>query len=141
MQTTKKLSFTTLLLLISFVSVNAVLFTPALPIIANYFSITKTIAQQTITWFLIGSLLGQLIYGPLANRFGRKSALYMGIALQIVSSLICVFAGFVKECTFLELGRFLFALGSGVGLKMTFTLVNECYEPIKSNAKTSYLMT
>lgn len=40
----------------------------------------------------------------------------------------------------LVLGRFLLALGSGVGLKMTFTLVNECYEPQLAAQKTSYLM-
>lgn len=135
-----KLTFFTLLLLISFASVNAVLFTPALPDIAYFFEIREDVAQQTITWFLIGYALGQLVYSPIANRFGRKPALYAGIILQITSSLLCVLAGVIHEYWLLVIARFMLALGSGVGLKMTFTLVNECYEPKMASQKISYLM-
>lgn len=139
MQSTK-LPFITLLLLISFATVNAVLFTPALPNIANFFEITETSAQLTITLFLVGYTIGQLLYGPVANRFGRKPALYIGIILQILSSLLCVFAAILYKYELLILGRFFLALGSGVGRKMTFTLVNECYEPKKASEIISYLM-
>ena len=135
-----KLSFITLLLLISFASVNAVLFTPALPYIALFFNVTHAAAQETIVWFLIGYAFGQLLYGPIANRFGRKQALYMGISLQIISSLICILSGLIHVYSLLVLGRFLLALGSGVGLTMTFTLINECYESKIAAQKASYLM-
>lgn len=135
-----KLPFFTLLLLISFASVNAVLFTPALPNITHFFGINEDVAQLTITWFLVGYALGQLLYGPIANRFGRKPALYVGITLQITSSLLCVVAGLMHFYGLLVVGRFMLALGSGVGLKMTFTLVNECYEPKMASQKISYLM-
>ncbi|MES2217337.1 MAG: MFS transporter [Pseudomonadota bacterium] len=140
MQYRSKLSFFTLLLMISFASVNAVLFTPALPKIAIFFAIPTKIAQQTMTWFLIGFALGQLIYGPIANRFGRKPAIFLGIALQIISSCMCAYAGLIHEFYILLIGRFLLAVGSGVGFKMTFTLVNECYEPKIASQKISYLM-
>lgn len=135
-----QLPFSTMLLMISFASVNAVLFTPALPAIARFFMVPEGTAQQTITWFLIGYTFGQLLYGPLASRFGRKPALYMGIGLQIVSSLVCVLAGMTRHFHLLVIGRLLMALGSGVGLKMTFTLVNECYEAQVASQKISYLM-
>ncbi len=135
-----RLPFFTLLLLISFASVNAVLFTPALPNIASFFQISEDAAQQTITWFLVGYALGQLVYSPIANRFGRKPALYTGIILQITSSLLCVLAGVIHEYWLLVVARFMLALGSGVGLKMTFTLINECYEPQIASQKISYLM-
>jgi MFS family permease len=135
-----KLPFFTLLLLISFASVNAVLFTPALPNITHFFSITEDAAQQSITWFLVGYALGQLLYGPIANRFGRKKALYAGIGLQIISSLLCVLSGMIHAYWLLIIARFMLALGSGVGLKMTFTLVNECHEPKEASQKISYLM-
>lgn len=140
MQTTNKLPFLTMILLISFASVNAVLFTPALPDISNYFAITHEMAQYTISWFLIGYALGQLIYGPLASRYGRKQAITMGITLAIVASFGCVAAGIIHEYSLLVFSRFLLALGSGVGLKMTFTLVNECYEPKVASQKIAYLM-
>ena len=135
-----KLPFFTLLLLISFASVNAVLFTPALPNITHFFNITEDTAQQTITWFLVGYALGQLFYGPIANRLGRKKALYAGISLQIVSSLLCVLSGMIHVYWLLIGARFLLALGSGVGLKMTFTLVNECYDAKVASQKISYVM-
>lgn len=135
-----KLSFVTLALLISFASVNAVLFTPGLPDIARFFTITDDVAQLTITWFLVGYTLGQLLYGPLTARFGSKPALYIGIMLQIISSLVCVAAGVFHLYWLLVLGRFTLALGAGVGLKMTFTLVNVCYEPQQASQKIAYLM-
>ena len=134
------LPYLPLFLMISFASVNAVLFTPALPDIATYFAISEGRAQDTITWFLIGYALGQLIYGPIANRFGRKPALYAGIALQIISSFICVLAGIVDQYLLLILGRFLLALGSGVGLTLTFTMINDYYDTKVVSKKTSHLM-
>jgi DHA1 family bicyclomycin/chloramphenicol resistance-like MFS transporter len=137
---TKQPSFFTLLIMISFASVNAVLFTPALPEIANYFSITASVAQHTIMWFLVGYSIGQLFYGPIANRFGRKSALYVGITLQILSSVLCIVSGYLHLYSLLVIGRFFLALGSGVGLQMAFTLVNEFYEPKIASQKISYLI-
>src|SRR5687768_11342902 len=113
----QQFAFLILLMLISFASIHAVLFTPALPHLAHSFDITIESAQQTLTWFLIGYALGQLLYGPLANRFGRKPALYSGICLQILSSFMCVLAGKLACYPLLILGRFFLALGSGVGLK------------------------
>lgn len=75
----------------------------------------------------------------LANRYGRIPALYMGITLQIISSLLCIFAKTSGVFELLAIGRLFQALGAGVGLKMTFTLVNECYEPKVVSQKIAYL--
>lgn len=140
MTTQTKIPFFILLVMISFASVNAVLFTPALPDIAHFFGISNNLAEHTITWFLVGYALGQLIYGPFSNRFGTKPALYAGVILQIVSSLVCVLAGVLHTYPLLILARFVSAIGSGVGLKMTFMLVNTCYKPKVASEKMSYLI-
>jgi MFS transporter, DHA1 family, multidrug resistance protein len=140
MKTQTSLPFVTLILLISFASVNAVLFTPALPDIAIFFAISPESAQLTVSWFLIGYALGQLIYGPLTSRYGRKPALYIGIFMQIIASLCCVLSGLITYFPLLVVSRFMLALGAGVGLKMTFTLVNECYPPKMASQKIAYLM-
>jgi MFS family permease len=140
MQKNIKLSCLTLVLMISFASVNAVLFTPALPNIAHAFQISESMAQQMMTWFMVGYAIGQLLYGPIANRYGRKPALYMGVSMQIVSNILCITAGLTHSYFLLVAARFLMALGSGVGLKMTFTLLNESYEPKEVSHKLSYLM-
>lgn len=132
--------FSTLLLMISFASVNAVLFTPALPSIEQYFHLSDSLAQQTITWFLIGYTMGQLIYGPIANRFGRKPALYLGILIQIISSLMCASSAALHSYNLLLIGRLFMAIGSGVGLKMTFTLLNETHDSVSASKKLAYLM-
>ncbi len=132
--------FFTLIMMMSFASVNAVLFTPGLPDIAHFFSISDEVAQYTVSLFLIGYAIGQLIYGPLAKRFGAKNALYMGIGLQIVASIFCALSGVFNNYLTLMISRFLVALGSGVGLKMTFTLVNESAEPKEASQKIAYLM-
>lgn len=75
-QIKNKIGFLTLLLMISFPVANAVLITPALPAIAAFFNIMPGTAQQIVTWFLVSYAVGQLLYGPVANRFGRKHVLY-----------------------------------------------------------------
>ncbi len=130
----------TFTLLISFASVNAVLYTPALPDMTAFLQISHAKGEATVLWYLIGYALGQLLYGPLAARFGRKIALYMGIGLQIIASLGCAATLFHLNIEVLLCSRFLVALGAGVGLKMTFTLVNEWYEPKIAAQKIAYLM-
>lgn len=139
MLTRNKPTFILLFLLISFGSIAAVLFTPALPQISNYFHISSNTAQLTITLFLVGYTVGQLLYGPLANGYGRKIALYIGILLEIVSSLLCVLAGSAHMFWLLLLGRLCMALGASVGLKMCFTLVAHSYSE-KSTTIISHLM-
>lgn len=140
MQSKVNLPFITLFLMISFASVNAVLFTPSLPDLTVYFAISNDTVQQTITLYLLGYAFGQLVYGPLANRYGRKPALYMGIGLQMVSSLLCVYSGLIHLYTLMEVGRLLLGLGSAVGLKMTFTMISETYEPKIASQKIAYLI-
>lgn len=135
----KQVPFPPLFLLISFAAVNAVLFTPALPEIAKFFAITESTAQQTMTTFLLGSTLGQLIYAPLANRFGRKPILYLGISLQIFASLLCVAAGMIYQYPLLVFGRFALALGSSVGRILTYTIIHEAYSLKNANRKLTYL--
>ncbi|KAF5282914.1 hypothetical protein FQR65_LT14114 [Abscondita terminalis] len=97
-------------------------------------------AQLTITWFLVGYAIGQLLYGPLANRLGRKSSLYTGIGIQIVSSFLCILAGLIHNFFLLVSARFFLAIGSGVGLTIAFTLTNESFTPKIAQQKTAYLL-
>lgn len=136
----KKPSFLLLFLLISFGSIAAVAFTPALPEIGVFFNVNAKVAGLTITLFLVGYAVGQLLYGPLANRFGRKIALYIGIGLEVVASLLCVVAAPLHAFWLLVLARLLMALGASVGLKMSFTLVADSYTQEESRKIISHLM-
>lgn len=132
--------FFILLLLVSFGSVGAVLFTPALPEIQAFFGVSVAAAQLTITTYLIGYALGQLPYGPLANRFGRKQALYIGISLAIGGSLLCAFSAALHSFELLIVARFLQALGACVGLKVSFTMIADVYDQTEATKKISHIL-
>jgi MFS family permease len=135
---TKKPHLLRLILLISFPSVAAVLISPALPEISSYFVISNGHAQQVITFFLVGYAVGQLIYSPLANRFGRKPAIYAGIGLYLLASIICLVAIYLRFFELLLLARLLMALGAGAGMAITFTIINDFYYPEQARPVISY---
>jgi predicted MFS family arabinose efflux permease len=114
--------FPILLLLISFATVVGLLFTPALPELAKDFGISESKAQWLITIFLFGYCIGQLPYGPLSNRFGRKPTIFFGIALSLLGSILCIFA---TSFSFLCFARLIQSLGAAVGLQVTFTMVSD----------------
>lgn len=127
-----------LLFLVSFPAAATVLFTPALPSIAKYFGIKTGEAQLTVTFFLVGFAIGQLPYGPLSNRFGRKPLLAAGLILAGLGSLLCVLAGYLEHFSLLVFARFITALGASAGLKIVFTMIGDIYVPPHSGKIFSY---
>ncbi|HLD16965.1 MAG TPA: multidrug effflux MFS transporter [Coxiellaceae bacterium] len=129
-----------LMLLSAFASMGAILMTPALPQIAAYFKTTIGVAQLTVTSFLLGYALGQLIYGPLANRLGRKPSFMIGIAVATLGSIFSILSSPTESFHLLILGRLLEALGSSVGLVVCFTIINDFYFPKDARRITGILM-
>ncbi len=129
-----------LLLLVSFASISAVLFTPALPELTQKLHITPSQAQFTITIFLVGYSIGNLPYGPLSNRYGRKFTLYIGIVVALISAILTVLVDTFQVFWLLILGRFLLALGSCAGFTVAFTMVGDIYPKKVLAKKISYFM-
>lgn len=129
-----------LIVLSAFASMGAVLITPALPKIAEYFSISHGQAQFTVTSFLLGYAIGQLVYGPIANRLGRKPAFYIGIVIATIGSLFSIVASPAESYSLLILGRFLEALGASVGLVVCLTIINDFYYVEQARKITSFMM-
>ncbi len=69
--------------------------------------------SNTLPAYFLGLALGQLIYGPVSDRIGRKKPLYFGLSLYIVASLMCYFAQ--NEWSLIA-ARVLQALGGCVGV-------------------------
>lgn len=113
-----------LLCVCTFANFMGILFTPSLPLLAGDFNIQPSTAALTMSIFLIGYAFGQLPYGPLSNRFGRKGALTIGFIIALFGTLIALFAtSFWALCV----GRFLQAIGSSAGLKVAFTMVGDSH--------------
>lgn len=130
----------TLIIMSSFASMGAVIFTPALPQLSTFFNISTNRAQLAITLFLVGYAIGQLIYGPLSNRYGRKAALFIGIGIATAGSIVSILSEPLNSFVFLILGRLLEALGSSAGLVTSFTIVNDHYYPEDARKIISYMM-
>jgi DHA1 family bicyclomycin/chloramphenicol resistance-like MFS transporter len=89
------------------------LYLPALPSLTVELGTATSIAQLTITACLLGLAAGQLIAGPLSDRFGRRGILLTGIVAYVVTSLMCAVSPSVE---FLIAARLVQGLAGGVGI-------------------------
>ena len=136
----KKPSLLTLIILISYGSIGAALFTPAIPKLMDVFDISSGKAQLSIMVFLVGYSLGQLIYSPVAKRFGRKPALYIGISVSLIGAVLCALSGPLHNFALLIYARFIGAVGSSVGLSLTFMIISDYYYETHARKVTAYTM-
>lgn len=68
------------------------MYLPSLPDVARDLHTSATAAQLTMTAMLIGGAVGQLVIGPLSDRFGRRKPVLIGVVLHVVTSLLCAIA-------------------------------------------------
>lgn len=68
------------------------MYLPSLPEVARELGSTATFAQLSVSAMLLGGGVGQLVIGPLSDRYGRRAPLLWGLALHVVTSLLCAFA-------------------------------------------------
>ncbi|HEV7381200.1 MAG TPA: MFS transporter, partial [Dyadobacter sp.] len=89
------------------------MYLPGFPTIAKDLGTTIDKVQLSLTSYLIGICLGQVVYGPLLDRYGRKKPLYVGLFLYVLASIGCAFTSSVDSLITM---RFLQAMGGCVGL-------------------------
>jgi DHA1 family bicyclomycin/chloramphenicol resistance-like MFS transporter len=107
------------------------MYLPAFPSIAKGLNTTVSSVMLSLSSFFIGISIGQLIYGPLLERYGRKTPLYFGLALYAISSFACATAMSVET---LIIFRFFQALGGCVGMVASRAMVRDLFD-VKDNAK------
>lgn len=129
-----------LFILAAFASLGAALITPALPKMSQFFQVEPGLTKLTVTLFLMGYAVGQLIYGPLANRFGRKQALYIGIIVATIGSVFSILSEPMNSFLLLIIGRAIEALGMSCGLVVSYTIINDFYYPKQAKVIVSILM-
>ncbi|HAA2063970.1 TPA_asm: Bcr/CflA family drug resistance efflux transporter [Campylobacter jejuni] len=101
------------------------MYLPALSHVEQSFQTNSFLTQLSIASFFIAFALGQLIYGPLSDIFGRKIPALVGIFFFIVSSLFCVIIDDIYA--FIAL-RFFEALGGCAGVVIARAIVNDLFE-------------
>ncbi|WP_447735837.1 multidrug effflux MFS transporter [Aeromonas veronii] len=125
-----------LVLLVLFSPLAIDIYLPAIPQMAEQLGAEVTLMQGTITWFLFSMGLGQLLVGPLADRYGRKPIALGGVLLYGLSALGAGFAASLGE---LMLARVLQGFGACATSVAAFSVVRDSYGPKKSGQMISYL--
>ena len=110
---------------------------PALPTIAAALGRDPEAAQLILTGYLGGFAAGQLVVGPLSDRFGRRPVLLGGLALFTIAALGCGFAGSIEQLTTL---RILQGLGGSVGPVLGRTVVRDLFDREDGARVLSYVL-
>ena len=103
------------------------IYLPAMGDIATALATDMQQVQITLALFFATFALGQLVYGPLSDRYGRRTTLLFGIALFGAAALLCAQANHVYD---LMLGRFLLGLGACAGAVSCYAICRDCYSGI-----------
>jgi DHA1 family bicyclomycin/chloramphenicol resistance-like MFS transporter len=109
----------------------------AFPLMAKFFQTTVAEVSITLSSYFIGLASGQLIYGPLMDRFGRKKPLAIGMIIYIFASLACTFATSIDQLIIL---RFIQAAGGCSCSVAAFAMVRDLFEPRESAKVLSLLI-
>lgn len=97
---------------------------PALPVLATTFGRDISIAQMTVSLYMVGIACSQIIMGPLSDRFGRRPVLLAGLGVMVIASAACVFAETLPQ---LIAARFLQALGGATGMVVSRAIIRDLY--------------
>jgi MFS transporter, DHA1 family, multidrug resistance protein len=123
--------------LTAFAPMSIDMYLPALPEIGRSLGADTASVQLTLSAFFIGLAVGQAIYGPLADRFGRKGPLYFGLVVYIAASIGCALASDIQALIGLRLVQ---ALGGCVGIVIARAVVRDLYGHQESARMFSVLM-
>ena len=107
------------------------MYLPGFPDIAKSFGVSTARVTLSLSSFFLGISIGQVLYGPLIDRYGRKIPLYAGLIVYIIASAGCYFASSIEMLTGF---RFVQAVGSCAAGVVSMAMVRDLF-PLESNAK------
>ena len=108
------------------------LITPSITIIKADFNLTSDMVQLILTIYIIAAGIGQLIFGILSDRFGRRPILLTGSLLFVLSSIVSVFS---PNILFLLIMRTVQGLGAAACMSMARVIVNDSFNKTEAAEK------
>ena len=111
-------------LLVSIGAATTDIYFPALPSLQAFFEVDAPAVQTTLSVFLVGLACGQILFGPLSDRYGRRQLLLGGLILFIVGSLL---AAVSPQLWVLLCARFIQAMGAAAAVVITRAMVTDCF--------------
>jgi DHA1 family bicyclomycin/chloramphenicol resistance-like MFS transporter len=112
------------------------MYLPSLPDIARHLNASTAQAQFTISAYLIGFAVGQIFYGPVSDRHGRKPVLIAAVALYCIASLACAMSTSIEM---LITARALQALGGSGGIVLARAIVRDLYSGARAGRELSLI--
>lgn len=100
------------------------MYLPALPEMTEVFRCDASTVQLGLTFCMVGLASGQLIFGPLSDKYGRKPVLVFSLAIFVMASVICCFS--VSVVTFTA-ARFLQGIGGAGGIVLSRSIAADLY--------------
>jgi len=134
---TSKLMLMLLVVMTGIAPISLYMLVPALPVLAKSFNSSISLAQMTVSAYMVGIACSQLIMGALSDRFGRRPVLLAGISLMVAASLACVFAESLPQ---LIAARFFQALGGASGMVISRAIVRDLYARDQISARLSLVI-
>src|SRR5699024_3862323 len=113
------------------------MYLPSLPVVATELDTTASLVQGTITGVLIGGAIGQLLVGPLSDRFGRRRPVMIGVLLHVVASLLCMVAAGIVPLLVL---RVIQGIGNASATTTAMAVIRDRYSGATASAILSRLM-
>ena len=130
---------TWLLVLIVSTSIFATtIITPSLPGIKAIFEVTAQDAQMVITGFLAATAVGQLFFGPISDRFGRRLPLLVGLGLYLVGSVLAFLA---LNLAVLVFARLIQGIGAAAAMVLSRVIINDTHAPRAAAASMAAVMS
>lgn len=112
------------------------MYLPALPALTEQFNSSVSEVQLTLSVFLLGFALAQLLYGPMADRFGRKPVMLAGLVLFVAATIACANSDSIAE---LIGWRLVQALGGAAGPVLGRAMIRDLYGPKDAARVLSYV--
>lgn len=125
-------------LMMSLVALSIDVMLPALPQIGQDLNVLQPNDNQlVISLLFLGFALGQIIYGPLSDSFGRKPTVYIGFSLVVIGCLMSIFC---ESMTGMLVGRFIQGLGLAAPRIISIALIRDQYEGNEMAKVMSFIM-
>lgn len=125
-------------MLMGFASLSTDLYLPAMPTIGQSLKADAGMIEWTVSGFLIGFSIGQLFWGPIGDRFGRRMPVALGLVLFVIGSAGCALA---DSALAMISWRVVQALGACAGVVLARAMVRDLYEGERAAQMLSSLMT
>jgi DHA1 family bicyclomycin/chloramphenicol resistance-like MFS transporter len=112
------------------------LFMPSIPGLQQEFGVSYGVAQLTLTLYLVGMAVCQLVYGPISDKVGRRPMLLAGMALFVAASVMAALAPSIHV---LIAARLLQAVGGAAGIVLARAMVRDVFDRETSASVISYI--